>query len=99
MCASGPQQLPKTSKFYSKCKKCDIDKTLRVGTTPPSWEPEGYFNPTMKKFEIYAENLVRVVRCGDMPVIVFGIYVSPFELQIKRRPSERRNCEDLMLSN
>src|SRR6218665_146265 len=29
-----PQQLPKTSKFYSKCKKCDIEKTLGVGTTP-----------------------------------------------------------------
>jgi len=27
-----PQQLPKTSKFYSKCKKCDIEKTLGVGT-------------------------------------------------------------------
>src|SRR6218665_1862839 len=23
-----PQQLPKTSKFYSRCKKCDIEKTL-----------------------------------------------------------------------
>src|SRR6218665_1531798 len=23
-----PQQLPKTSKFYSICKKCDIEKTL-----------------------------------------------------------------------
>jgi len=23
-----PQQLPKTSKFYSKCKRCDIEKTL-----------------------------------------------------------------------
>src|SRR6218665_856009 len=23
-----PQQLPKTSKLYSKCKKCDIEKTL-----------------------------------------------------------------------
>jgi len=22
-----PQQLPKTSKFYSRCKKCDIEKT------------------------------------------------------------------------
>jgi len=31
-----PQQLPKTSKFYSKCKKCDIEKTVvGVGTTPP----------------------------------------------------------------
>ena len=30
-----PQQLPKTSIFYSKCKKCDIEKTLGwVGTTP-----------------------------------------------------------------
>ena len=27
------QQLPKTSKFYSRCKKCDIEKTLG-GTTP-----------------------------------------------------------------
>src|SRR6218665_27536 len=23
-----PQQLPKTSKLYSKCKKCDMEKTL-----------------------------------------------------------------------
>src|SRR6218665_1291390 len=23
-----PQQLPKMSKFYSRCKKCDIEKTL-----------------------------------------------------------------------
>ena len=28
-----PQQLPNRSKFYSRCKKCDIEKTL-VGTTP-----------------------------------------------------------------
>src|SRR6218665_1842072 len=29
-----PQQLPKTSTLYSRCKKCDIEKTLgRVGTT------------------------------------------------------------------
>src|SRR6218665_2098113 len=26
-----PQQLRKTSKFYSICKKCDIEKTLGVG--------------------------------------------------------------------
>src|SRR6218665_3001678 len=38
MCAIGPQvpqQLLKTSKLYSRCKKCDIEKTLGVGTTPP----------------------------------------------------------------
>jgi len=29
-----PQQLLKTSKFYSKSKKCDTEKTLGVGTTP-----------------------------------------------------------------
>ena len=29
-----PQQLPKTSKFYSKCKKCDIEKTLWGGYHP-----------------------------------------------------------------
>src|SRR6218665_3682974 len=29
-----PQQLPKTSKFYSRCKKCDIKISLGVGTTP-----------------------------------------------------------------
>jgi len=28
-----PQQLPKTSKFYSGSKKCDIEKALG-GTTP-----------------------------------------------------------------
>src|SRR6218665_3267241 len=35
MCTNGPQQLPETSKFYSRCKKCDIEKTVGVGTTPP----------------------------------------------------------------
>ena len=29
-----PQKLPKTPKFYPRCKKCDIKKTLGVGTTP-----------------------------------------------------------------
>ena len=34
MCTNGPQQLLKTSKFYSRCKKIDIEKTLGgVGTT------------------------------------------------------------------
>src|SRR6218665_336611 len=36
----GPQQLPKTSKFYSRSKKCDIEKTLGVGTTPPLGSPK-----------------------------------------------------------
>jgi len=31
-----PQQLPKTSKFYFRSKKCDIKKTLR-GWVPPPW--------------------------------------------------------------
>src|SRR6218665_1096408 len=26
-----PQQLPKTSKFYSRCKKCDIEKLVGSG--------------------------------------------------------------------
>jgi len=30
-----PQQLLKTSKFYSKCKKCDIEKAL--GEWVPPW--------------------------------------------------------------
>src|SRR6218665_1820998 len=29
-----PQQLSKTSKFYSRCKKCDIEKTLGGGYHP-----------------------------------------------------------------
>jgi len=30
-----PQQLLKTSKVYSRCKKCDIEKTVGgIGTTP-----------------------------------------------------------------
>src|SRR6218665_3106761 len=29
-----PQQLFKTTKFYSKCKKCDIEKTLGGGYHP-----------------------------------------------------------------
>jgi len=29
-----PQQLLKTSKFYSKCKKCEIEKTLGGGYHP-----------------------------------------------------------------
>src|SRR6218665_2792688 len=35
-----PQQLLKTSKFYSRCKKCDIEKTLGVCTTPPLGSPK-----------------------------------------------------------
>jgi len=31
----GPQQLPKTSKFYSRFKKCDFKKTLGGGYHPP----------------------------------------------------------------
>src|SRR6218665_3287919 len=32
-----PQQLLKTSQFYSICNKCDMQKTAEgVGTTPPS---------------------------------------------------------------
>ena len=30
-----PQQLLKTSKFYSRCKNCDIEKTLGGGWVPP----------------------------------------------------------------
>jgi len=30
-----PQQLPETSKFYSRCKKCDIKKNLRGRVPPP----------------------------------------------------------------
>src|SRR6218665_3033839 len=30
-----PQQLPKTSKLYSRCKKCDIENTLEDGCVPP----------------------------------------------------------------
>src|SRR6218665_1116597 len=30
-----PQQLRKTSKFYSRSKKCDIEKTLGGGYHPP----------------------------------------------------------------
>ena len=29
-----PQKLPKTSKFYSRCKKCDIEKALGDGYHP-----------------------------------------------------------------
>jgi len=35
------KQLPKTSKFYSKCKKCDTEKTLGGGWVPPPCYPEG----------------------------------------------------------
>src|SRR6218665_158833 len=37
-----PKQLPKTSKFYSRSKKCDIGKTLKGG-----YHPLG--NPKVKK--------------------------------------------------
>jgi len=30
-----PQQLLETSKFYSKCKKCDIEKPYGGGYHPP----------------------------------------------------------------
>jgi len=41
-----PQQLLKTSKFYSRCKKCDIEKSVKeVGITPlGSLKVNCYFN-------------------------------------------------------
>ena len=30
-----PTDIPKTSKFYSRYKTCDIEKTLGVGYHPP----------------------------------------------------------------
>src|SRR6218665_467 len=35
-----PQQLLKTSKFYSKRKKCDIEKTLGGWVPPPLGSPK-----------------------------------------------------------
>src|SRR6218665_2262191 len=35
-----PQQLPKTSKFYSRSKKCDIKKTLGGWVPPPLGSPK-----------------------------------------------------------
>ena len=35
-----PQQLPKTSKFYSRCKKCDIEKALGGGYHLPLDSPK-----------------------------------------------------------
>ena len=32
-----PQQLPKTSTFYSICNKCDMQKTVGVGTPLVAW--------------------------------------------------------------
>src|SRR6218665_3949278 len=41
-----PQQLPKTSKFYSRCKKCDIEKTLGGGYHhPPFGSPKVNVGP------------------------------------------------------
>jgi len=34
-----PKQLPKTSKFYSRSKKCDIEETLGSWYHPP-WYPK-----------------------------------------------------------
>jgi len=41
-----PQQLPKTSKLYSRCKKCDIEKTLGGGYHPlgsPKVKQKNYY--------------------------------------------------------
>ena len=35
-----PRQLPKTSKFYSRCKKCDIEKILGGWVPPPLGSPK-----------------------------------------------------------
>src|SRR6218665_2307349 len=35
-----PQQLPKTSKFYSRCQMCDIEKTLGAWVPPPLGSPK-----------------------------------------------------------
>src|SRR6218665_3299337 len=51
MSAMDPQQLTKTSTFYSRCKRCDIKKNLRgVGTTPLG-------SPKVNDERSYAANL------------------------------------------
>src|SRR6218665_3286651 len=40
MCAKGPQELHKTSTFYSRCKKCDIEKTLGGCVPSPLGSPK-----------------------------------------------------------
>src|SRR6218665_3661363 len=47
-----PQQLPKTPKFYSRSKKCDIEKTLGDGYHPlgsPKVKREAYAAVLSKK--------------------------------------------------
>ena len=51
-----PQQLLKTSKFYSKCKKCDIEKTLRGGYHPPLGSPK--VNDILVTFTVIVNEIV-----------------------------------------
>ena len=41
-----PQQLPKTSKFHSKSKKCDIEKTLGAWVPSTLGSPKVNFQAT-----------------------------------------------------
>src|SRR6218665_653715 len=64
-----PQQLPKTSKFYSRCKMCDIEKTLGGRVPPPPLVARRLINNLLQFVELYLNycHFVRLVpgsSCG-----------------------------------
>src|SRR6218665_2309975 len=67
-----PQQLSKTSKFYSRCKKCDIRKTLGGGTTTPLGSPkvkrhcQATHEAYIKIFILFARRRSSISKCESV---------------------------------
>ena len=57
-----PQQLPKMSKFYSKSKKCDIEKTLGGWVPPPLGSPK--VNPLVPDVPILGTPVIIRLVCA-----------------------------------
>ena len=65
-----PQQLVETSRFYSRCKKCNIEKNFRGWVPPPFGIPKVKINKMTMMTLIHDEDDDGWVRVAMMTMIV-----------------------------
>src|SRR6218665_2048543 len=72
-----PQQLPKTSKFYSRCKKCDIEKTLGGWVPPPLGSPKVKNHLVVGCAKMFLTRLLFCKLLKSIFISVFGLGAPP----------------------
>src|SRR6218665_2238337 len=72
-----PRQLPKTLIFYSRCKKCDIEKTLgRCVPLPPFGSPKVRHASTVRP----QQNFSKSFSCSCCPPLLSSSFLVPLGL-------------------